>query len=378
MSESIEFKAIVTKKVGEYENDFRIYGCMPTDTERKDIQYNKYGNVSISGEIHELSLDTEYTIKAFPSKYGYTIKEITRDKPTTVKETATFLKGVVTEKQAKTLLEVYPDIVEMIINNDLDNVDLSLTKGIKETKFEKIKEKVIENFPLMEFITTFKKYDITIAMAKKMYSTFTSIELMTERMVTDPYSTLCLIGGVGFKKSDDMILTVPENASMINSLQRMKACVKFVLNENEGNGNTWISLDSLSSRCYELVPECLDFLLESLKDDSIYIEKETRRIAYKKTYNIEVFIAETLFKMSQIHNPLLIDTSKYYRANGCESSLEQRGILSQTCNNSVGLLVGNGGSGKSFSMQLLINMCDDNRLSYTLMTPTGKQNCPSI
>lgn len=372
MSESIEFKATITKKVGEYKNDFRIYGCMPTDIERKDIQYNKYGNVSLSGEMHDLSLNTEYTITAFPSKYGYTVTKISRDKPSSAKETSTFLKGIVTENQAITLLEVYPNIVEKIINNDLDDVDLSLTKGIKENKFNKIKEKVIENFPLMDFIETFNQYDITIGMAKKMYDTFASIELMIERMNTDPYSTLCLIGGVGFKKADNMILTVPENTSMVNSLQRMKACMKFVLNENENNGNTWISLDSLSSKCYELVPECLDFLLESLKDESIYIEKETRRIAYKKTYNIEVFIAETLFKMSQIHNPLIIDASKYYRANGCESSDEQRGILSQTCNNSVGLLVGNGGSGKSFSMQLLINMCDDNNLKYMLMTPTGK------
>lgn len=372
MENTIMFKAIITKKVGEYENNFKIYGCMPTDNQGNDITYNKYGNVSISGEMHDLALNVEHTVIAFPSKYGYTIKKIYRDKPNTKTEKSKFLGEVVTQKQAKSLLDVYPNIVDMIIDNDLEDVDLQLVKGIKEVTFDKIKERVIENFPLMDFITTFEKYNITLGMAKKMYDTFSSIELMTERMNEDPYSTLCLIGGVGFKKSDNMILAVPENSNMIASLQRMKACVKFVLSENEKNGNVWISLDSLTSKCYELVPECLDFLLESLKDEGIYVEKETRKISYKKTHEIEIFIADTLFKMTQIHNPLIIDTSKYYRANGYESSEEQRGILKQTCDNSVGLLVGNGGSGKSFSMQLLINMCDDNDLSYALMTPTGK------
>ena len=53
------------------------------------------------------------------------------------------------------LLEAYPDIVDRIMNNRLDDIDLSRTKGIKDYTFNVIKNKVIENFKLAEIVEEF-------------------------------------------------------------------------------------------------------------------------------------------------------------------------------------------------------------------------------
>jgi Holliday junction resolvasome RuvABC DNA-binding subunit len=103
----------------------------------------------------------------------------------------------------------------------------------------------------MDFIEEFKEYGIKLNMARKMYKEFVSIERMREKMLINPYDTLCLISGISFKTADKMILSVKNNKNLEVSLQRINACVKHCLSENENKGNTWISLSDLSNKCNE-------------------------------------------------------------------------------------------------------------------------------
>ncbi|NFF75932.1 exodeoxyribonuclease V subunit alpha [Clostridium sporogenes] len=369
MEDIIEFKAIIEKEIGNYEN-FRIYAVTPID-KNTNIKYNKYGNVSISGDIQELTLGVEYTIKGKENKYGYEVLHILREKPQTKTQIKRFLKEVLTEKQAKILLEVYPNIIDKVINNDLDDIDLNKTKGIKEKTFEVVKRKIIENFHLMDFINEFKEYNISISLAKKLYDKFASVETMKEKMIKDPYETLCLINGISFTKADGLILSIEKNKKLKKSSQRIKACIKFCLNENEKEGNTWINLQELYNKCYKLVPESIELLIDGLKDNDIYFDSK-RRIAWKHTYEKELYISRAIIFALKNNRKLMIDYSKYYRIGGSSLTKEQQGVLKNFCNSNISLLVGNAGSGKSFCTQAIINLCDDNDLSYILMTPTGK------
>ena len=66
------------------------------------------------------------------------------------------------------LLEAYPDIVDRIMNNRLDDIDLSRTKGIKDYTFNVIKNKVIENFKLAEIVEEFRGL-FNLSTVKKLY-----------------------------------------------------------------------------------------------------------------------------------------------------------------------------------------------------------------
>ena len=369
-NEIIKFKAIIDKKVKDTPN-FKMYGVSPI-TNVDLLNFNQYGNVSINGDLMELTLGMEYDIEASANKYGYEVLKIKRDKPTTKQQTVKFLTEVITQRQAETLLSVYPDIVEKVIGDKLDDINLSKLHGIKEKTFNNIKAKIIENFPLIDFIEEFSAYGISLGMAKKMYDTFSSIERMKERMNDNPYATLCSISGIGFKKADSMILSVPKNKDLYCSITRMNSCIKFLLEESEGNGNTWIGLLDLYEQCLELVPESIDLFLEGLVDDTLYVDQKSKRISSKVSYMTEVYIAKQLLDILENSNQLQIEYSKYFTIDGMELSEEQKILLKNFCKYNLNLLVGNAGSGKSFCTQSLIQLCDENKLSYLLMTPTGK------
>lgn len=368
--EIIKFNGIVEKNV-KYGEKFKMYAVTPISN-IENLVFNKYGNIIICGDIHDLTLGLEYEFNATNGKYGYEAFNIKRNKPSSKEQIINFLSEVVTNNQATILLNSYPNIVDMIINDDLKDLDLTKLKGIKAKTFDKIKIKIIENFPLIDFIDDFSEYGISLKMARKMYEKFASIERMREKMSVNPYETLCLISGIGFTKADKMILSVEKNKHMVNSISRMNACIKFCLTENEDNGNTWISLGELSDKCNKLASESFDYFLNSLLDEEIYVDKENRRIAFIKSYNTEKYIASKLIEILSNSQKLMIDYSKYFIIDGCRLSEEQEGVLKNFCNSNLSLLVGNAGSGKSFCTQAIIQLCDDNNLNYILMTPTGK------
>ena len=74
--------------------DYKIYAIDINKKDYPEIKQNKYGNVSILGELSELTLGVEYEITAEEqtSKYGvgYKIINIRRDIPTTIEGTYIF------------------------------------------------------------------------------------------------------------------------------------------------------------------------------------------------------------------------------------------------------------------------------------------------
>ena len=115
------------------------------------------------GEISDLTLGVEYEITAEEqtNKYGtsYKIINIRRDMPTTTEEAYLFLSEILTDNQARVLIENYPTIIQKVKDNDLDDVDLSKLKGIGAKTFEKIKDKIITNFALMDLVIEFKNWN---------------------------------------------------------------------------------------------------------------------------------------------------------------------------------------------------------------------------
>ena len=147
MSKLFKFKCIPSICVYDSDN-FKIYGCYIDTTQYPDVKINKYGTATIKGDIPELIIGADYNVKAemISDKYGisYKVINIRQDKPTTIQSARTFLNEIITEKQTDVLLAAYPDIIERVMSNRLDDIDLNKTKGIKEYTFNVIKTKIIE------------------------------------------------------------------------------------------------------------------------------------------------------------------------------------------------------------------------------------------
>ena len=114
MNKEITFKAKVIKNRYNSE-DFKIYVVDVDDNIYKNIKTNKNKEYIIVGNTPNLIPDIEYSITATEEinksfGYQYKVKNIRRDKPTDYNTSMNFFKEIITEKQAKTLLDVYPNI----------------------------------------------------------------------------------------------------------------------------------------------------------------------------------------------------------------------------------------------------------------------------
>ena len=372
--------------------DYKIYAVDVDRNAYPEIQLNKYDNVTILGEIHELGIGIEYEIKAIEqtTKYGYSYKvlNIKRNKPTSASDMFLFLEEILTPKQAETLYNVYPDIVDKVMNNDLEDIDLNKLHGIKEYTFNVIKNKIVENFCLAELVTEFQGL-LSLPMLKKLYEKYTSITMIKKKLKEDPYKCLCGLVRVGFITADGILLELEKiskdniksgkpsaiefETELKTSDHRCLSCMLYLLEKNEEDGHTLMTITDLRNQCMKLVPACSHHFVECMKHESIYYDKDSMVVSLKSTYEIEKYIAEKVITgLINTKNKWDFDYKKYHLVNGCELSDEQLEIVKNICNYNVCILNGAGGTGKSFSTQAVINMLKDNNKSFKLFSPTGK------
>lgn len=401
LAKIIEFKAAPVRCLFNSEN-FKIYGCVVDSFKYPDVKINSYNNATIKGDIQELNLDCEYWVKAEEThdKYGisYKIINIKSEKPASIESSRAFLNEILTYQQADTLLSVYPDIIDRIINNRLRDVDLSKTKGIKEATFTKIKVKVIENFKLAELVEEFSGV-FSFSVIKKLYQAYPSIERIRENLHKQPYKCLCKLGGIGFKIADELLLKVDTVSKerikngkkpivdfgfdLISSYQRMEACALYILDENETNGNTYMDSKEFIKTCSEYVPEAKHHLKEIMKksfifdlNNDIFCDVKRSRVSKIKTYSIEKNIADILntgLSSKNLWNTSCIDVEKYRQINGNTSLTdEQMQTIYSVCKNPITVLQGFAGTGKSMSVLALINLLNDLKKSALLLAPTGR------
>lgn len=372
--------------------DFRIFALDVDSKKYPDIKKNKYNNVTILGELHELTVGVTYEISAAEQlgKYGmsYKVLNIKRDVPTTEEDMYLFLSEILTPNQAKVLYENYPDIVQRVKENRLDDIDFNKLKGIKEYTFGVIKRKIIENFCLADLVVEFQGF-LNLSMIKKIYAKYTSIEKLKEKLAQDPYKCLCGLAGVGFKTADGILLDM-EKASKANiekgkkpiiefksdlrtSPERCLSCLLYMLEENENNGHTKMNLADLRAEMMKLVPACANHFVTAVKADEIHYNKDTMDVALSRTYNLEHKIAQTiLYVLHTKKDEWDCDIEKYRTVNGSTLSDEQMGAVANVCKYPISILNGAGGTGKSFSTQAVINMLKDHHKTFRLFSPTGK------
>ena len=360
--------------------------------EYPDIQVSKYGTATIKGNVQELNLGVEYTVKAkeISDKYGvgYEVINIKREKPTTLAATRNFLYEILTPNQTDTLLEAYPDIVDRIMNNRLDDIDLNKTKGIKDYTFNVIKQKVIENFKLADLVEEFRGL-FSLSIIKKLYDKYPSVEKIKEVIRTEPYECLCRLSGIGFKTADGMLLALEKESKQCKesgknpilffgfdlkpSYQRAKACVDYILNENETNGNTYVKVGDLKKQFEILVPEAIANLPVILKgDNDVIFDRESLSVCIKETYETEKYIAEKIKEGLSINTKWDCDCSQFRRLEGFDLTPDQCKTSEYMCIYNIVMLVGYGGAGKSSSTQAFVNLLKHYNKSFLLLAPTGR------
>lgn len=384
----VTFTGTVARQIYGAEDDFRIYAMNVDKTKYPNVKFNKYGNVSIQGELSELMPEMVYEItgEEIASKYGYSYKviNIRCEEPDSAHSMYLFLSQVLTQNQADALWEHYPDIVSRVKEDRLDDVDLSKLHGIGEKNFEVIKRKILETYCLADLVTEFSGY-FSFAVLRKLYQRYTSVDIIKKKLREDPYKCLCALAGIGFVTADKLLLGLEKTSEasdepiivfdndLRTSRQRCLSCLLYLLQENEDDGHTKMDLAECRSRMLDVVPECIEHFPEAIKDQAVYYCKDTMEIALSHTWTTEKYIADTI--RENIENADTVwdyDVERYRMVDGVRLSDEQMTAVQNVCRHNISILNGAAGVGKSFGTQAIINMLEDNHRSYRLFSPTGK------
>ena len=375
------------------EEDYKIYGLKVDYDKFPNIKPNKYQNVSLVGNLPDLEDGIEYTVNAeeVNGKNGiqYKFINIKRDKPKTEASTRLFLQSILDSySQVDEVMREYPDIIDRVINNRLEDIDLNKLYNIGKFRFDVIKRKIIENFALAEMVTEFKGF-IEFKVLKALYDKYGSVDMIKEKLQDNPYKCLCGLSRIAFKTADKILLEFNKDCiatkkkgeippidftfDLQTSSQRQKSAIMFLLEENENDGNTKIDIKVLRKQSESLAKKCIEHFVDIIKNDKdIHFGKATNTVALEETYQTEVYIANRILEGLKVENKWDIDTEKYKINSEVTLTDQQYKVLPMVCNSNVSILNGFSGSGKSQTTKSVIDMLKDNNKSFCLFAPTGR------
>lgn len=351
-------KAKVIREVF-HNGDFRILAILPL--EKTDLELNRYGNCTITGELGYLDVDKEYTFvlcEGKASKYGmsYNVLDVPsmklKDlKDMTYEEKYEILRDCTSsDRIATNILEAYPNYIELVVENGDEIIDTSKIAGVGKVYNKAYTRTLVSKFKYYTLCHNekLKPYEITIKEAKDLYSVHPKTEDIIKAFKENPYYELIEICGRSLSRTDKMLRTVrPE---LIDSTQRTEALLMEILKRNEYDGNTRLNGSVLYSVVRDdddyvvfanLIPKLKDVAVES---ELIYFDDKSCDLSLMSTYiaecNINSFVREKI-KESPIIDDSLIE--KYRNLDGSELSDEQLNAVRNFNKYSFTLLTGSAG-----------------------------------
>ena len=329
---------------------------------------------TLAGKMQELVIGGEYMVKAtykHDKNYGdqYNPISVYALIPQTRESQLMFLQSIISPWLAENLINAYPNVVNDVANGTLKEIDYDLVKGVREFTWNKIKEKIINNYLISDIITMLKPLGVTYTMIKKLLADEPNPALLKQQLEDNPY-ILCKINGIGFKKCDDLALKLkPE---LLNSIERLVAFIKYYFTDlGESKGHTWCSMKILKSAISNNVPECsdkVDWLLEN--NEFLHIADD--KVGLKYYYDIEMQIYNLLLEKSKKETDIYISDEKIELAihhaeeeQGFNYVIEQLDTIKKSLHRTISLITGKAGTGKTSIMRAIVKAYTENNFTLT-------------
>lgn len=307
---------------------------------------------------------------------------------TSIKTTApSSLKGIENYLSSGLLPHVGPKTAKNIVGKfGLDSLEiiqynperLKEIPGIGEKKFEKIALAFQEQRELRDIMVYLQQFDITVKNGIKIYKKYgkDTIGIISE----NPYRLSEDIFGIGFKTADDIARRMGID---INSPYRIEAGLKYVMMRSAGEGHCYLPKDELvqkASRLLNLEKEPVEESLRSLAiKDQFYILQigEDSLVYYAPFHIAENNVAMKLVEISRVEFPdLELDVEKEIEKIQEQESIEfgKKQILAikESTESGVIVITGGPGTGKTTTINAIINIYEDLGFNVVLAAPTGR------
>lgn len=343
---------------------------------------NGYSVSVLAGKVQRLTLGVEYRAQATAEyskkykEYNYIPQNVVLKCPETTEEQEVFLRSLITDRQASNILEVYPRIIDDVIQGR--EIDTKKIKGIGDKTWDRIKEKIGKNYVISEVLSILSPLGVSIATVNKLFTLEENSALLKRKLIENPY-ILTKVDGIGFKKADEIALKLNRNICVSNF--RMTAFVSWYLNNKTHNeGDTWISRDTLDEAVKAQMPECYElyeqFIQEQVYDGKLLVIKGGK-LGLKSIYNTEHKIINVLdqFNNANIDKPTKTDIGirQAEKELGFFFTDEQKRIIKECCENSLTVISGQAGTGKSTILRGIINSYEGYEIACCALSAKAAQ-----
>ena len=372
----------ITKKVFQ-NGDFYIFGASPIQPYSKELKLNKYFSITLKGdlsylsegkeyelEVEELSTDsygTSYKVVACPSMACEDLEHLTRE------ESLEILKEITTESQATNLVDAYENFIWLALS-DRSQIDVKNIYNVGEYRLNAYIRDLTIKYKYLGIMNKLKDWKVDISDCKSLLDFYGDEKEISKAFKEDPYKVNIEILKRNFEYSDKLIMEYRKDLE--HSEVRCAYLILSVLQRNEIDGDSKLDANCLYNYIleeYTIAKELEDLIVPTVTtSDLFHYDEEEQTVASMSTYMAECKIAD--FVKDKIENSTKLDFewTKYKECRDGILTEEQQNILKTFCESNIVIVDSKGGTGKSASTRALLDMLDDNNMTYSLLAPTGR------
>ena len=366
--------------------DFGIIIVTVLDVLQGDPQINKWGTITLTGNMCEINDEDIYIVTAkefIHEKYKlqYQVLFMCTDiKLTNKADQYKFLEKILPEKQCVDIFKAFDNPMEILENKDVKA--LCTIKGIAVPTALKLIEKYENGKDYSEAYVELDKYGLTKHMIDKLVDYFGSPNTVIAKINENPYLLIDEVDGIGWETADEMAL---EGGLGEYSINRIKAYIKYYLYEEANIGNTWVDIDDLldavdGSISADLPQEILAEALKEMNDKKIIWTNEDKdRVGLMKYFKLERNIAEELHRLNSVENTFGIGDWKT-KIKGLEERQkweftdEQIEGIQAILEYQVVAIIGGAGVGKSSTVAGMLEVFKDD-YTFAQTALSGRASC---
>lgn len=250
--------------------------------------------------------------------------------------------------------------------------------GIGDKKLKGIAESFREQREIKDTMVFLQQYDITPALGIKIYKRYGSETVAKVR--ENPYRLSDEIIGVGFKLADNIATSMGVDRL---SDYRINAGIKFSLKEIARDGHTYSPKNELIINSSRLLGADSSVIEEAILNLALNGELQLETMEdHIAVYHMPYYFAETnvskkIIELSSADKKdLQLDIEEEInfleKNNNIELAANQKQAIRESVENGLLIVTGGPGTGKTTTINSIINLFEDQQFKILLAAPTGR------
>jgi exodeoxyribonuclease V alpha subunit len=261
--------------------------------------------------------------------------------------------------------------------------------GLKKTLATDLIEVWKNNQAMRNVMIYLQSFGISAKLAQRIYAEY---GIQTRQIVeANPYQLADDVFLIGFKKADQIARSMGVQS---DDTYRLQAGLHYTLNELAKEGNTFAPYDMLLNKALDLLAidnvaaltEALQKQLKAQKlmEDTIHdvdVIEPIRAVYLPKFYRAESEAAKKLRFMADSFSVIINDhrdtdwhgfLKELTEQNDVSLSHQQQSAVTAALTSKVSVLTGGPGTGKTTTLQMVINALHEGDYKFSLASPTGR------